>query len=117
MIASVLYNDLRGTAAADISDFYANSLQEYLIKTFESYDSKRYVCQGCTIWVSGQETSIGININYICWDRQNDTYVCFRPAKEFNIEEILSIFKRFEIVIGKDINEIEINEDNTLTLE
>ena len=30
MIASVQYNDLRGTAAADVSDFYMNSLQNYL---------------------------------------------------------------------------------------
>lgn len=27
MIASVQYNDLRGTAAADVSDFHMNSLQ------------------------------------------------------------------------------------------
>ena len=32
MIASVQYNDLRGTAAADVSDFYMNSLQNYLIE-------------------------------------------------------------------------------------
>ena len=32
MIASVQYNDLRGTAAADVSDFYMNSLKNYLIE-------------------------------------------------------------------------------------
>lgn len=36
MIASVQYNDLRGTAAADVSDFYMNSLQNYLIEKFKA---------------------------------------------------------------------------------
>ena len=36
MIASVQYNDLRGTAAADVSDFYMNSLQNYLIENLSS---------------------------------------------------------------------------------
>jgi hypothetical protein len=41
MKATVQYNDLVGTAAADISDFYNNSLQEYLQKRFPKYDSGR----------------------------------------------------------------------------
>lgn len=39
MIASVQYNDLRGTAAADIADGYMNSLQKYLMDTYEKYNS------------------------------------------------------------------------------
>lgn len=117
MIASVQYNDLRGTAAADVSDFYMNSLQKYLIETFDKYDPEKYVCQGCTIWVSGQQAKIKANVSYICWDRQNDKYVRFRPLRDFSFEEVFSMFKRFEVVIGKDINEIEINEDDTLNLE
>lgn len=42
MIASVQYNDLRGTAAADVSDFYKSSLQKYLMNTYKTYDSERY---------------------------------------------------------------------------
>lgn len=34
MKAKVQYNDLVGTAAADISDYYRNSLQVYLKATF-----------------------------------------------------------------------------------
>jgi len=49
MIASVQYNDLRGTAATDIADGYMNSLQKYLMDTYEKYNSERYVCRGCTI--------------------------------------------------------------------
>ena len=54
MIASVQYNDLRGTAAADVSDLYMNSLQKYLKDTYHAYDSERYVCRGCVIWIGGQ---------------------------------------------------------------
>lgn len=117
MIASVQYNDLRGTAAADVSDFHMNSLQKYLINTFAQYNSDRYVCQGCSIWISGQCSKPCASISFVCWDRENDRHIRFRPQKEFSFEEIFSIFKRFEVVIGKDINEIEIDEDDTLNLE
>lgn len=117
MIASVQYNDLRGTAAADVSDFYMNSLQKYLIDTFVKYKSERYVCQGCTMWISGQRDTPSISLSFICWDRENDKYVRFRSQKDFSFEEVFSMFKRFEIVIGKDINEIEIDEDDTLILD
>lgn len=117
MIASVQYNDLRGTAAADVSDFYQNSLQKYLSEKFTTYDSERYVCQGCTIWISGQLPKIDISVSYVCWDRQNDKYIRFRPLKDMTVEEIFSMFKRFEVVIGQDINEIETNDDDTLDLE
>ena len=75
MIASVQYNDLRGTAAADVSDFHMNSLQKYLTDTSEKYDSDRYVCQGCTMWISGQSHSPSISLSFICWDRENDKYI------------------------------------------
>jgi hypothetical protein len=38
MEASVQYNDIKGTAAADISDFYQTSLQKYLVDSYEQYD-------------------------------------------------------------------------------
>lgn len=41
MKATVQYNDLVGTAAADISDFYNYSLQEYLQKRFPKYDLRK----------------------------------------------------------------------------
>lgn len=117
MIASVQYNDLRGTVSADVTDFHMNSIQKYLSDTFEKYDSEKYVCQGCTIWITGQQPQIGISISYICWDRENDKYVRFRPLRNFSFEEVFSLFKRLEVVMGKDINDIEIDEDDTLNLE
>lgn len=41
MKASVQYNDLKGTSAADISDFHKCSLQNYLINSYEQYDGDR----------------------------------------------------------------------------
>lgn len=117
MIASVQYNDLRGTAAADVSDFYQNSLQKYLSETFATYDSERYVCLGCTIWISGQLPKISISVSYVCWDKQNDKYIRFRPLRDITVEEVFSMFKRFEVVIGQDINDVETNDDDTLYLE
>lgn len=35
MKASVQYDDLKGTAAADVSDFHQSSLQNYLINSYE----------------------------------------------------------------------------------
>jgi len=31
--------------------------------------------------------------------------------------KIFSMFKRFEVVMGTDINEVEVNEDDTLDLK
>ena len=58
MIASVQYNDLRGTAAADVSDYLNNSLQSYLEKTFDHYDGERFFCNGCKIWISGDSIEV-----------------------------------------------------------
>ena len=38
MEASVQYNDFTGTAAADISDYYLNSMNEYLKRRYPSFD-------------------------------------------------------------------------------
>lgn len=54
MKASVQYDDLKGTAAADVSDFHQSSLQNYLVGSYEQYDGDRYECYGCSIFISGQ---------------------------------------------------------------
>ena len=113
MIASVQYNDLRGTAAADVSDHCMNSLQIYLAKTFESYDSDRYFCHGCKMWVS--ERSM-VSLSFICLDKIKGKFVSFRPDY-YSLENAFELFKRFEVVIGVDINEIEVDENDSLKLE
>ena len=52
MKASVQYNDIVGTAAADVSDFFNNNLQFYLKSLFKNFDSDRYRCDGCRLYMS-----------------------------------------------------------------
>lgn len=115
MIAKVQYNDLRGTAAADVSDFYRNSLQNYLEGTYKSYDSERYYCVGCTIWAS--DSGNHVNVSFVCYDKQSGKHVIFEPMRDYSFEETFSMFKRFNVVIGTDINEVEILEEDRLQLK
>ena len=117
MIADVQYNDLRGTAAADVSDFCDNSLQKYLSSTYESYDSERYSCVGSSIWISGQSTDIGANVTFICWDKFLNKHIRLRLARSLPLEDIFRIFKRFEVVLGIDISEVEVDEDDTVIID
>jgi hypothetical protein len=115
MIAKVQYNDLKGTSAADVSDFYNNSLQSYLKATFESYDSERYRCDGCTIYMG--DCSDKVNINFVCYDNQEEKYVYFTPIKEYSLKDMVNMFKRFKIVVGNRIDGVEISNDDWLDLE
>lgn len=115
MIADVQYDDLRGTAAADVSDFYMNSLQHYLEVTYKSYDAKRYYCSGCTIWAS--DSGNRVNVTFVCYDKQTGKYVIFEPVRDYTFEETFSLFKRFNVVIGADINEVEVSEEDRIQLE
>ena len=116
MIASVQYNDLRGTAAADVADGYMNSLQKYLIDTYDKYNSERYVCRGCTMYIGGQREVPSISLSFICWDSEDEKYVRFYPQKDIELNEAFSLFKRFEIVIGKNVNDIEVDSDDYIDL-
>ena len=116
MIASVQYNDLIGTAAADVADGNMNSRQQYLCETYNQYNSERYVCRGCTIFVSGQREIPSLSLSFLCWDKKAEKFVRFYPQKDIDLNEAFSIFKRFEVVIGTDVNHIEVNEDDYLDL-
>lgn len=115
MIASVQYNDLRGTAAADVSDFYMNSLQNYLKENYTEFDNNRYICHGCTIWVGNSGQSV--NLSFICYDKNEDKHVKFYPIKSITFEEAFGLFKRFEVVMGVDINEIEVKDVDYIDLK
>ena len=117
MIADVQYNDLRGTAAADVSDHCDNSLQKYLSSTYESYDSERYSCVGSSIWISGQSVEPCANVTFICWDKQLCKHIRIRLARSLHLEDVFQIFKRFEVVLGIDINEVEVDEDDTIIID
>ncbi len=109
MKANVQYGDLEGTVAADMVDGTNSSMQEYLIRKYGSYDGKRYDCRGCDI-------SLGegfISICYICFDKKEGKYVRIRPEKKVSYEELFAMFKRFHVILGKYMDEIEVDEDFT----
>lgn len=114
MKAKVQYNDLIGTAAADVSDFYNNSLQEYIQKRFPKYDSGRFTCVGCDVFFGGQGTKLG-TISFICRDNEDNKYVRMRSQNGWTIEEVIDIFKRLNIIIGNGIQEIE--PENSIVLD
>ena len=117
MEASVQYNDLVGTSAADVSDVYMSSLQNYLVGNYDSYDGDRYICHGCKIYVSGQNVEPSGNIAFVCWDNIDKKHVSFYPLKDLTLNEIFALFKRFAVVIGKEIEAIEVDGDDCLDLQ
>ena len=117
MKASVQYDDLKGTAAADVSDFHQSSLQNYLVGSYEQYDGDRYKCCGCTIFVSGQHEHSQGDIRFICKDIVENKYVKFCPLKDMSLDEIFSLFKSFKVVIGNHIDEIEVDGNDYLDLK
>lgn len=118
MRANVQYNDFKGTAAADISDNCNNNIQQYLKANFKEFNSKRYSCKGCSIWISGNSTRNPIKIRFICYDNIEHKNVCLCPLQDMSYEEIFNIFKRFEVVLGgNDIENIKIKDEDWIDLK
>lgn len=115
MKAEVQYNDLVGTAAADISDYYRNSLQVYLKATFPEYDDERYRCDGCYIYTG--ERSERATIRFVCYDYQENKFIYLTPIKEYSLHDIVAIFKRFNIVVGDGLEDVHVDDDNWLDIE
>ena len=113
MIAKVQYNDLTGTAAADITDFSLNSLEKYLTDHFENYDTERYFCVGCRLNLGGQ-TSTTVSIRFICLDKEEQKYVYLCPLDDLSYEEAFSLFKRFDVELGSNesISEIVVSDED-----
>lgn len=113
MIAKVQYNDLTGTAAADITDFSLNSLEKYLTDHFDNYDTGRYFCVGCCLYIAGQSSNT-VSIRFICLDKEEHKYVYLCPVEDMSYEEAFSLFKRFDIVLGSNegIRDINISDED-----
>lgn len=93
MKASVQYNDYRGTAAADASDF--GSLEAYL--KGRGVDTERY-------WPVGVELDAGndgyISLGFICLDKERNDQavkVCFESKDK--LEDFIGLFKRLNVVL------------------
>lgn len=113
MKANVQYNDLCGTAAADVSDFYHNSLQTYLTDSYKSYDRERYYCIGITMWAS--DCSKTVNVGFVCRDNKEEKYVKFVP-EDYTFDRLFELFKRFNVVMGSDIENVAVNDGDFLDL-
>lgn len=113
MKAKVQYNDLTGTAAADITDFALNSLEKYLTDHYENYDTERYFCIGCRLYIAGQISNT-VSIQFICLDKEDRKYVYLCPVDDKSFEEAFSLFKRLDIVLGSNesVSEIDISEED-----
>ena len=113
MKAKVQYNDLTGTAAADITDFSLNSLEKYLTDRFENYDTEHYFCVGCRLYIAGQTSNL-VSLRFICLDKEEHKYVYLCPAEDMSYEDAFSLFKRFDIVLGSgdSIDEIVISDED-----
>lgn len=113
MKAKVQYNDIVGTAAADISDYYLNSLTEYLKSNFKNFDSGRYTCVGCEFYASyGQYP----NVYFVCKDNKDSSYRIFKPNKEYTLEDFFEMFKRFSITIGNNIENVNVVDNEPIEL-
>ena len=116
MKAKAQYNDFVGTAAADISDFHDHSIEDFLVKEFPKFDKHRYGCKGCAINISGQYTSPIVSIHFICFDKEQMKYVRLCPLRDMKFDEVFSLFKRFNVVIGNGMEEIEVKDEDWIDL-
>lgn len=68
------------------------------------------------MFVSGQRETPSLSLSFLCWDKIAEKFVRFYPKKDIDLNDAFSIFKRFEVVIGTDVNDIEVNGDDFLDL-
>ena len=54
-------------------------------------------------------------ITFICLDKEENKYVRMRSQNGWTVKEVINIFKRHSIVIGKGIHEIE--TDGSIVLD
>ena len=114
MKASVQYNDLLGTAAADKSDYVW--IDSVLIK--RGVNTDRYEAIGASFYAGYSDF---FSASIICIDKEKSTdekkhIVSISFENEFTKEHFFDLFKRFEVVITKrfgDYEELEIDEEMT----
>ena len=114
MKAKVQYNDFTGTAAADISDFYFNSMDEYIHSLSEKYDTSRYHCEGCEFWLAGTDE---LGIVFYCYDVKEKKIVPMSFNKSFKCSELFAMFKRLSIIIGQNIEKMPQPDTETIFLD
>lgn len=114
MKASVQYNDLLGTAAADKSDYVW--LDSVLIE--RGVDTERYEAVGASFYAGYSDY---FSASIICVDKQKSTeqkehIVSISFENEFTKEQFFDLFKRFEVIVTKrfgNYENLEIDEEMT----
>lgn len=86
------------------------------MEAYKTYDSERYECRGCVMWISGQRDEPSLSMSFLCWDKIAEKFVRFYPKKDMDLKEAFSLFKRFEVVMGTDVSDIDVNDDDCLDL-
>lgn len=114
MKATVQYNDYVGSAAADIADAFVNSMDEYLSVRSKRFDKTRYHCIGCELRPYGIDK---LDVEFYCRDLQTRQIVVVRFNSEFKLSDILVMFKRFAVVIGENIDDVETTQAETIYLD
>lgn len=57
-----------------------------------------------------------MSLDFICLDKMINKFVIAKQRNEMTIGQIFTLFKRFNIVIGENIKEIELNDEDYLVL-
>ena len=114
MKATVQYNDYVGSAAADIADEFVNSMDEYLSVRSKIFDKTKYHCIGCELRPYGIDK---LDVEFYCRDLQTRQIVTLRFNTEFKLSDILVMFKRFAVVMGENIEDVETSQTETIFLD
>lgn len=114
MRAKVQYNDYVGTAAADVADAFVNSMDEYLALRSKQFDKTKYHCIGCELRPYGMDK---LDVEFYCRDLQTRQIVTMRLNSDFNLTDILVMFKQFAVLIGEHIEDVETPQSETIYLD
>lgn len=113
MKATLTHEDLQGTVAAEVTENYHHSLQEYMEKHLQGFDTQRYYCRGCRIgWKKGQER---FTLQFACFDKAERHYVLF-VTDDQPLTELPQIFTEMQIVLGVQMGEVFVEAADIHTL-
>lgn len=66
------------------------------------------------MWISEQSKVPYLNLSFLCLDKETEKNVRFFPKKDINLNEAFALFKRLDLILGTDVNDIIVNDDDSL---
>ena len=82
---------------------------------FKDFDGDRYRCDGCRLYMSDHGNHA--YVKFVCYDTVENKYVYLVPVKNYTLEDMTKMFKRFDVVMGRGIDGIEVSDDDWIDLE